>query len=364
MADDGDQTLKSYKEANECFNMLRIRPIPACYPTFIVPSKDQLFRIGYDDNALAFWLQKYGSEVLSDSLFITTAVLFGLVDSHDLLGLLEVVFEEVKMQTPLQQEENCSAFLQRGGRCFMEQRMYRAQIEVSLFSKAIANLCEELNTRSQPVLWRFGPNLTLLAVNAIGHMGTCSPPHSLNFKCFGPTKATEKAAHDKCHAWLRATSQSQDTTQVACNPSTPPKTFRHWESLLRRDDQIFSLPCLMKSWVDNTTYRAYISASCAETNEPLCIDNKQRFTRKEYKSLDALMSIFHILDLKTQRAQAEADMFSEAIECTAEIEFTDDGLSSGLGTTTTYDSHLPDDWFDDWFSSSSAPSNASDSDML
>jgi len=32
----------------------------------------------------------------------------------------------------------------------MEQRMYRAQIEVSLFSKAIANLCEELNTRSQP----------------------------------------------------------------------------------------------------------------------------------------------------------------------------------------------------------------------
>jgi hypothetical protein len=77
-------------------------------------------------------------------------VLFGLVDSHDLSGLLEVVFEEVKTQTPLQQEENCSAFLQRGGRCFMEQRMYRAQIEVSLFSKAIANLCEELNTRSQP----------------------------------------------------------------------------------------------------------------------------------------------------------------------------------------------------------------------
>ncbi|KAG2357922.1 hypothetical protein BDR07DRAFT_1490113 [Suillus spraguei] len=278
---------------------------PSLLPYVRCSLKDQLFGIGYDDNALAFWLQKYGSEVLSDSLFITTAVLFGLVDSHDLSGLLEVVFEEVKTQTPLQQEENCSAFLQRGGRCFMEQRMYRAQIEVSLFSKAIANLCEELNTRSQPVSWRFGPNLTLLAVNAIGHMGTCPPPHSLNFKCFGPTKAMEKAAHDKCHAWLRATSQSQDTTQVACNPSTPPKTFRHWESLLRRDDQIFSLPCLMKSW-------------------PLRIDNKQRFTRKEYKSLDALMSIFHILDLKTQRAQAEADMFSEAIERTAEIEFTDD----------------------------------------
>lgn len=81
-----------------------------------------------------------------------TAVLFGLVDSHNLTGLLDVILEEVKMQISLQQEEeeNCSVFLQRGGRCFMEQRMYCAQIEVSLFSKAIANLCEELNARSQP----------------------------------------------------------------------------------------------------------------------------------------------------------------------------------------------------------------------
>lgn len=136
----------------------------------------------------------------------------------------------------------------------------------------------------------------------------------------------------------------------------------------------------MKSWVDNTTYNAYISASVAETNEPLRVDNKQRFIRKECKSPDALMSIFHILDLKTQRARAEADLFSEAIERTAEIEFTDDGmlvvlfqfcytkmiigLSSGSGTTATHNSRSPDDWFDDWFSSSSASSNDSDSDML
>lgn len=112
----------------------------------------------------------------------------------------------------------------------------------------------------------------------------------------------------------------------------------------------------MKSWVDNSTYCTYMSASSAETNEPLRIDNKQRFIQKEYKSPDALMSILHILDLKTQRAQAEADMFFEAIEHTAEIEFTDDGglaalfqvyhaqmtigLSLGSGTTTT---RLPDD---------------------
>ncbi|KAG2141461.1 hypothetical protein BD769DRAFT_1383720 [Suillus cothurnatus] len=219
MADDGDQTLKSYKEANECFNMLRIRPIPACYPMFIVPSKDQLFRIGYDNNALAFWLQKYGSKVLSDSLFITTAVLFGLVDLHDLSGLLEVVFEEVKMQTPLQQEENCSAFLQQGGCCCMEQRMYHAQIEVSLFSKAIVNLCKELNTRSQPVSWYFGPNLTLLAVNAIGFSDLQKPRRRLTMTNVMPGFSQ--------HLNLR------DTMQVACNPSTPPNTFHHWESLLR-----------------------------------------------------------------------------------------------------------------------------------
>ncbi|KAG1756960.1 hypothetical protein EDD22DRAFT_850356 [Suillus occidentalis] len=362
MADNGGQWRSNFKklqEANEWLQHVEDHAHPS-----LLPYNHQLSGIGYDDNALASWLQKYGPEVLSDSLFVTTIVLFGLVDSHDLTGLLEVVLEEVKTQTPLQQEENCSAFLQRGGRSFMEQRMYRAQIEVSLFSKAIANLCEELNTRSQPVSWHFAPNLRLLAMNTIGNVGTCPPPRSLNFKFFRPTKAMEKAAYDKCHAWLRASSHSQDATQVAPNSSTSPDSPRLLESFLRHDDQLSSLPCLMKSWVDNTTYNAYISASVAETNEPLRVDNQQRFIRKECKSPDALMSIFHILDLKTQWARAEADLFSEAIERTAEIEFTDDGVSLGLGTTATHDSRSPDDWFDDWFSSSSAPSNDSDSDML
>lgn len=37
----------------------------------------------------------------------------------------------------------------------MEDRMYRAQIEISLFSTAIANLCEELERRSYPSELRF-----------------------------------------------------------------------------------------------------------------------------------------------------------------------------------------------------------------
>ncbi|KAG2111843.1 hypothetical protein DEU56DRAFT_985301 [Suillus clintonianus] len=272
-------------------------------------------------------------------------VLFGLVDSHDLAGLLEVALEEVETQIPLhQEEENCSVFLQRGGRCFMEHRMYRAQIEVSLFSKAIANLCEELNTRNQPVSWHVGPNLTLLAVNPVG------PWRRLLM--------TNVMPGFSCHLNLKT------LRKLLLMPAPPPNSPRLQESLLRRGDILSSLPRSMKSWVDNATYSMYISACFAETNEPLRIDNKERFTRKEYKSPDTLMSIFHILDLKTQRAQAEADMFSEAIERTAEIELTDDGLSSGSGTTTTCDSRSPHDWFDDWFSSSSAPSNASDSDML
>ncbi|KAG1841728.1 hypothetical protein C8R48DRAFT_679203 [Suillus tomentosus] len=321
MADDGHQTLKNYKNG-------RSQPVIPRSLRSPVTNYLQL------DTMKMFWHLGFNNVApkssLSDSLLVTAAVLFGLVDSHDLTGLLDVILEEVKMQISLQQEEeeNCSVFLQRGGRCFMEQRMYRAQIEVSLFSKAIANLCEELNARSQPVSWRFEPNLTLLAVNAVGY--ACPPPSSLNFKCFGPAKATEKAATDKCHAWLLASSKSQDTRQIASNASAPLHSPCLQESLLKRDDQLFSLPRSMKSWVDNSTYRTYMSASSAETNEPLRIDNNQRFIRKEYKSPDALMSILHILDLKTQRAQAEADMFFEAIERTAEIESTDDGGLAAL----------------------------------
>ncbi|KAG2069897.1 hypothetical protein BDR04DRAFT_1118829 [Suillus decipiens] len=69
-----------------------------------------------------------------------------------------------------------------------------------------------------------------------------------------------------------------------------------------------------------------------ETDELLPTDNGNAFTRKEDKTLNELMSVFHVLDLKKQRAQAEVDMFSEAIILNAELEFTDDGTSSGKVT--------------------------------
>ena len=83
----------------------------------------------------------------------------------------------------------------------------------------------------------------------------------------------------------------------------------------------------MKAWVDNVTYCAFVITYSAEANELIHTDSHGGFKAKEDKTLDMLKSDLHILDLKKQRAQAEVDMFSEAIARAAEFEFTDDGGS-------------------------------------
>jgi hypothetical protein len=102
------------------------------------------------------------------------------------------------------------------------------------------------------------------------------------------------------------------------------------------DDDFLSLPRLMKAWVDNVMYYAYITASSAEANVLIHTDSHEGFKTKEDKTLDMLKSDLHILDLKKQRAQAEVDMFSKAIARAAEFEFTDDG---GLATFPSAFSH-------------------------
>jgi hypothetical protein len=78
-------------------------------------------------------------------------VLFAWVDPLDLIAVLQVSLRVVAMEEIFQQEElTCVSFLLRGGRCYMEERMHRAQMEVTLFNKAIANLCEEFNTKCRP----------------------------------------------------------------------------------------------------------------------------------------------------------------------------------------------------------------------
>lgn len=104
----------------------------------------------------------------------------------------------------------------------MEQRMYRAQMEVSLFSKAIANVYEELNTQYHPRKpfshdMIFDTNLLLLATrqreilreNPVVHVGTPLSVHddalSVDFDRSGPSKATR----EKCEAWLSMSWQFQ-----------------------------------------------------------------------------------------------------------------------------------------------------------
>jgi len=77
-------------------------------------------------------------------------VLFAWVDLHDLRAVLELSLTEVQGS-------------------WMKERMYRAQEEVSLFGKAIVNLCEEMNARRHPSklccskdyaqLFKFAPSL-------------------------------------------------------------------------------------------------------------------------------------------------------------------------------------------------------------
>jgi hypothetical protein len=89
--------------------------------------------------------------------------------------------------------------------------------------------------------------------------------------------------------------------------------------------------------------------------------------------MDVLKSDLQILYMKKRRAQAEVDMFNEAIERTSEIEFNDDGehallLQFSYTKTDAYNALLEllsfephtndDDSSDNPFDDSSVSSNA------
>ncbi|KAG1891574.1 uncharacterized protein F5891DRAFT_1197747 [Suillus fuscotomentosus] len=323
----------------------------SCPPPLTTPSTKHILEIEHTENALKSWLQKRGREILPDSLFVTVSVLFAWVDPLDLIAVLQVSLRVVAMEELFQQEElTCVSFLLQGGRCYMEERMYRAQMEVTLFNKAIANLCEEFNTKCRPSPAPL-PKYT-------STISACQTPRSDEFEGFRlPT-----AAHLKCQQWLSTSSEFLvDFPQIQEIPQL-------YENVLRPNDRFLSLPFLMKSWVDNVTYRAYISTSsadCADT-KLLGIGIGDSLKAKNEKTPDVLKSDFHILELKKHRAQAEVEMFSEAISRTTGPRLTENGMCSSHGSDGTYESCLPDnsfdDWFDGWFdgfSTSSGSSNAS-----
>jgi hypothetical protein len=121
---------------------------------------------------------------------------------------------EIATRQQLQPEEESRTVLPvQSGRCLMEERMYRAQMEVSLFSKAMANLCEQLDTTSNTTDSRelfcskgrakksilflatscLAPNN--LPVDAVDYAGSFREFRSANFDCFPPTRY-------KCMSWL------------------------------------------------------------------------------------------------------------------------------------------------------------------
>ncbi|KAG1894962.1 uncharacterized protein F5891DRAFT_1194769 [Suillus fuscotomentosus] len=322
--------------------------------TYDTSSKTHFLGMEQTETALISWLQKQDRNSLLASLYITASVLFGWVDTHDLIVLLDVSLREVAMQTQLQQEEerSCAAFRSRGG-CLMEHRIHRAQMEVSLFSNAIANLSEEMETR-----FSIGSNKLGSTVKDVAYAGACAVPSSIMFDQCRPMKAIQ----DKCNAWLIMTSHFQGIVGPDSHANRTlfgfPQTIDDdpylYESFQGLDDQFLSLPRLLRTWVDNMTYHAYMSASFAESGS-LHIDTSDDFQPMKSKTTDILKSDMHILGLKKQRAQAEVDMFSEALACIAEFEGTDDGTpprSAVTHASLTSDDECLDDCFSISYTSS------------
>ncbi|KAG1870968.1 hypothetical protein C8R48DRAFT_770569 [Suillus tomentosus] len=275
------------------------------------------------------WLQKQGLNDLLDSLYVTASMLFGFVNSHDLMAFLDLSLREVAMQEQLQQEKD-PIFFPGGAHCLMDDRMHRAQMEVSLFSNAIANACKELESRLDPDGHTVGPKKPS-TVNTVRNAGVCSAPSLVRLGYFQPSKEIEK----KCNEWLVTSSYFQGTPKVHPNASREPLDYSHnlkHEYLLISKDIFLSLPDFLKAWVDHITYCTYISASLAES-KPRCLNNS--FKAKESKSLGLLRSDIHILDLKKHHVQTEVNMLSEALSCISESEGTESNGSSRSVVTLT-----------------------------
>ncbi|KAG2739134.1 hypothetical protein P692DRAFT_20756535 [Suillus brevipes Sb2] len=321
--------------------------------------------------ALRSWLQTQGAENLPDSLFISATVLFGSVDPYDLISFLDMSLRELAVQTQLQrEEENMAVLSMQRGRCFMEESMYRAQMEVSLFSKAMANFSEKLSPADNSPTSFLA--LQTLPLNAVGYVGACQEFTLANSDCSPPTRY-------KCMAWLSScrkvslltSSHFHDATEVDSAsriqlPDCPQYLKEHLHGKSTKasttnatrdppDDKNSYLPGCLKALVDDVAHRTYVSACMAETKKsPVRTDDADSF-EPEHKTLDKLKFEFRIMYFKKQRAQAEVDMFAEAI-----ARIAVGGTSAGSATTFgSRASDNIDDWFDDWNSASSLSSGPS-----
>ncbi|KAG2739961.1 hypothetical protein P692DRAFT_20754188 [Suillus brevipes Sb2] len=351
--------------------------ISASLSTSRPPLKTYFLEIEHAENALRLWLQNFGIHILPDSLYISASVLFESVDPHDLIALLDMSIKELATQTQLQQEDSSTILFLQRGTCLMEERMYRAQMEVSLFSKAMANLCEKLNTTTNSTN---SPTSCLasktLPMDAVGYEGVDEESTLVKFD----SSKRIQAARSKCMTWLSAcrkaslltASHFNDTTQVGNKPSQTPIDPLQYPNVSHLQEKLFKasitnttsglpgestlyLPGYLKARVDDEAFRAYANACFAEINMPVGIGTDKSNTnsfKAVIKTLDELKHDFRIMYLKKQRAQSEVDMLSEAIARTVE------GASSASATTIE-SPLLEDDWLDGWNSTSSLSSDVS-----
>jgi hypothetical protein len=93
-----------------------------------------------------------------------------------------------------------------------------------------------------------------------------------------------------------------------------------YSDTVQPDDKNSYLPVCLKALVNDVAHRTYVSACMAETKKSPAHTNDGDSFKPEHKMLDKLKFEFRIMYFKRQRAQAEVDMFAEAIACIAVSE--------------------------------------------
>ncbi|KAG1765878.1 hypothetical protein EV702DRAFT_1050867 [Suillus placidus] len=239
--------------------------------------------------------------IVPDPLFATTSMPFGWVDPLDLTAVLQVGLRVAAIERRLLKEHNTIiTFLVRGG-------------------KAIANLCEELQTKChlhKSSTWSKAQRVQEADKHLVTSQVTqLNDVDLLLINC--DQLELSSATREKCEAWLATSWQFEvDFPQAHEVPELYEHSSKH--------DNDFLSP-LMEAWFGSVTHRTYITTSSADSNT-LCINAIESFKAKKNKTPDALKSDFSILEMKKHCAQAEVDMFSEVIARTARIQCTDDGL--------------------------------------
>ncbi|KAG1764696.1 hypothetical protein EV702DRAFT_1051264 [Suillus placidus] len=215
------------------------------------------------------------------------------------MTLYDMSLRELAVQMQLQREEENMAILSmQRGQCFMEESI-----------KVMANFCEKLNTMDNSL--KSWLALQTLPMNAVGYVAACQESTLTNSDCSPPTRY-------KCMVWLSScrkallltSSHFHDATEVDnASRIKLPDCPQYLKDHLRK----FTKASCLKALIDDVAYRTYVSAYMAETKKsPVCTDNGDSF-KTEHKMLDKLKFEFRVMYFKKQRAQAEVDMFAEAI---------------------------------------------------